>query len=235
MKKVLLAGIVCIFTLMFGFANVNAEGETTTDTNHVVIFLENESSVTVDISSGTYKYRISEVIELGKTTKLEAKICPESKIVVNTAAKEATILKSDCTDGTFTWSSSNTSVATVDNGVLTAKGYGTTTITATSSEADSETITYTITEISNSANTSTNSDSNTSTGTSSDPDVIDGDEPDEDDGKLVPKKLVPKENKLVGKQTASNPSTGIKESVVYLVPALLVLGSGIVLKKRSFN
>ena len=46
-------------------------------------------------------------------------------------------------------------------------------------------------------------------------------------------KTVAKEN-IVGKQTTSNPTTGIEDVAIYIVPALLVLGSGITLRKR-FN
>lgn len=237
MRKVLIMSFVLMFTLMFGFANVNAEegDNNSSDTNYIIIFEKNETSVTVNTATSTYSLSTSEKVNVGDTINLEAKLCPFSKFVIDNSAKTATILKSDCTDGTFTWTSSDSNVASISEGVLTIKGYGSTTVTATSSETGSGSITYTFAEKANSANTNTKSDSDTSTGTSSESDVINGDEPDEDDGKLVPKKSVSKTEKLVGKQTASNPSTGVKESIVYIVPALLVLGSGIVLKKHSLS
>ncbi|GAB6123013.1 Ig-like domain-containing protein [Dysgonomonas termitidis] len=45
----------------------------------------------------------------------------------------ATVLPDDATDKTLTWESSNTTVASVENGVVTAKGSGTATITAKAS------------------------------------------------------------------------------------------------------
>ena len=48
-----------------------------------------------------------------------------------TETLSSTVLPENATDKTVTWTSSNTSVATVSNGTVTAKGVGTATITAT--------------------------------------------------------------------------------------------------------
>lgn len=227
MKKVLLTIFACVFTMMFGVISVNAEegDNNSDDTNYVIIFEKNETSTTVNTATSTYSLSSSKNVNVGDTINLEAKLCPFSKFVIDQSDQTATILKSDCTDGDFTWSSSDSNVASISENVLTIQGYGSTTVTATSSETVSGSITYTFAEKVNSANTST----------SSDPDIISEDEPDADDGKLVSKKEASESTDLVGKQTASNPSTGIKESLVYLVPMLLVIGSGIVLKKHSLS
>lgn len=54
--------------------------------------------------------------------------------VGGTASVTANVQPATATDKTVTWTSSNTSVASVDNGVITAVGVGTATITATTND-----------------------------------------------------------------------------------------------------
>ena len=56
----------------------------------------------------------------------------------------ATVLPSDTTDKTVTWTSSNPNAATVSDGKITAKGAGVTTITATTSNQKTATCTVTV-------------------------------------------------------------------------------------------
>ena len=58
----------------------------------------------------------------------------------------ATVSPSNATDRSLTWSSSDTSVATVSNGAVTARGEGTATITARSSNGKTASCTVTVTE-----------------------------------------------------------------------------------------
>ena len=58
----------------------------------------------------------------------------------------ATITPSNASNKTLTWTSSNTNIATVDNnGVVTAKGYGTATITATTTDGSNKSATCSVT------------------------------------------------------------------------------------------
>ncbi len=64
---------------------------------------------------------------------IELNLADKSMSVGETVTLIATIFPNDATNKDITWTSGNTSVATVDNGIVTAKAIGNTTITATTS------------------------------------------------------------------------------------------------------
>lgn len=74
--------------------------------------------------------------------KSSAKIDEGGKLTLT-----ATILPSNATDQSVTWSSSNTTVATVSGGIVTGKKAGSTIITATSANGKSATATITVNEV----------------------------------------------------------------------------------------
>ena len=85
-----------------------------------------EKQTTVDVTSVSLD-KTSASVNVGSTVKLTATVAP-----------------SNATDPTITWSSSNTSVATVSNGTVTGKSAGTATIKATSSNGKSAQATITV-------------------------------------------------------------------------------------------
>ena len=86
----------------------------------------------------TFKYDTTETQLATATVKI---ITPVESVSLDKTSLEmtkgetqnlvATVVPQEATDATVTWSSSNTNVATVENGVVTAVGGGTATITAT--------------------------------------------------------------------------------------------------------
>jgi len=108
-------------------------------------------SVTVKDADGntvtsTKAYTIEgNVVEI-PVTSVTVKPTSLNLTVGDNATLTATVAPSNATDKKITWTSSNTSVATVSNGTVTAKAVGTATITATSSNGKKGTATVTVTK-----------------------------------------------------------------------------------------
>ena len=116
-------------------------GETLTIPDGASLTIGNDATLTVDGGeltgsvTGTVIYKVTEV-KLDKTS-----------LTLDVGASDtltATITPDKATNKNVTWSSSNASVATVENGVVTAVGAGTATITATV-DGKSATCTVTVT------------------------------------------------------------------------------------------
>ena len=80
-----------------------------------------------------------------KVTSVELDIANAEIVTGNTIQITATVLPANATDKTVTWSSSNSSVASVSNGLVTAKKAGSSVITATSGDKRA-TCTITVTD-----------------------------------------------------------------------------------------
>ena len=124
----------------------------TTDSNLMVIFNDG-SNQTDDLkytkngyyNSSGYVRTVERVTEI-KPTAITLDKTNVDIDVTATAQLTATITPSNATNKTVTWTSSNTSVATVSNGLVTPKSVGTTTITATTSNGLTATANVIVTE-----------------------------------------------------------------------------------------
>ncbi len=116
-------------------AKVDANGKVTAvkaGTVTIMVTTNNGKTATCTVtvtqpSTGVKLNKTSTTLEVGKTETLTATVSP-----------------SDASDKTITWSSSNTNVAAVSNGKITAKKAGTATITAKSSNGKTATCTVTV-------------------------------------------------------------------------------------------
>jgi hypothetical protein len=135
-------------------------------TNEMTVALRNEKAsadtytLTATVGGATYNYTKSGVtFENGKYYAITVKMNPKkvsfiylnktsaSLAIGGTVELSATVSPSDAVDKTVTWSSSNTSVATVNatTGVVTAVAEGTATITATANDGSGTTATCSVT------------------------------------------------------------------------------------------
>ena len=228
MKKIIAIGFIFVLTMIFNMPVAKADG------NALVPFINGSTSTTVseeNVSGSSYYVYSTKITsaKAGDSTDIIVKLCPFTGESAYT-----TYQISSCSDVSATWNSSNPSVATVSEGKVTYVSTGTTDITVTSdASTGGQSIKYTfdITIASDSnSNTNTNNNNNKPTEISNnedEPDVI------KEKDKTVPKETTDSEKPISGKQTVSNPATGLKEIAFILVPMLLI-GSGLVLRKR-FN
>ena len=99
---------------------------------------------TATISASTFNNKVGKIKITVKETTAESVIissAPTSLFVGETSKLECTIIPENVDDPTIVWASSNTEVAVIsDEGEVTAKGAGTTTISATASNGVSTSI-----------------------------------------------------------------------------------------------
>ena len=230
MKKFTIMGLCMVIAMIFGISGVKAADG---DGDVLVPFVGNAetSSMSQNMSFSIFNESIKVGDVVDNITVLK---CVASQDNFDTETQMFVFNKSACTAVTPTWNSTNTSVATVDqNGKITFVGSGKTTISATSEGVQPFTITVNIEESSSSdtdkdSKTDTNTDTNTNTNT--DTKTVEKDEPTE----LVEKKqTVEKEEEVIkGTQTKTNPATGIKEALIFILPISLIVGSALFLKRR---
>jgi hypothetical protein len=117
---------------------------TSEDIYVVLIFNGDETAITIDMN--TYAIVGSQGdIDMGDNVQFEAKIC-NLKFGVQ-SGNYLTINRSTCADATAAWSSSDTSVLTInETGLGTIKGVGRTVITAKVDGHEDSTLTYIVTE-----------------------------------------------------------------------------------------
>lgn len=108
--------------------------------------LSNAGNQTVTVSFGgkskTYSITVTESKILVTSVALDVK--SKNLYVDDTFTVNATVLPSDATNKTLTWTSSNSIVATVSNGFITAKSAGSATITAKATDGSAKKATLTL-------------------------------------------------------------------------------------------
>ena len=104
------------------------------------IIYQNRTAGSKVVSGVTLKVTVAKKIPEVAVNSITLNRGDQSLVVGDTVTIGATINPSNATDKTLTWKSSNTGVATVNNGTIVAKGKGTATITVTSSNGKSNSI-----------------------------------------------------------------------------------------------
>lgn len=113
------------------------ENAATVDANGTVTAVgEGEAIITATTEDGKYTATCTVKVSPAPVAANGVTLTPD-KTTLNVGEKQtltATVLPADATNKNVTWASSDTSVATVENGVVTAVGKGTATITVTTAD-----------------------------------------------------------------------------------------------------
>ena len=226
MKKNILFSLLVMISLFFVIGNVNAA-----DDSVLVPFIE-ESNETILNSDGTIDGVDFGTKQYQESVSVEAYVC--SVVTADSSGKYKYIKNQGCEAATgVSYTVSNTNVATYAGNLLTflSTGEASLNIGATiDNDAVSISVPFTVKVTGDSSN----ADVNTNTG--------EANIEDDEEAKDVPKsgtvekdvdKDVSKDSEeIVGKLTGKNPNTGIDDYVVYLVAISLILGTGVVFKRR---
>ena len=224
MRKTMFMVFGLTFMMMLGIGSVNADSLKT-----LVIF--EQSATTADVSAP-----VNQTIKINDTVQLQAKLCDINE------GTSTVYTKSACTDVDVTWGNGNDAVIKIsETGLVTGIGTGSADVIATTineyegasgsfSQLQSQGYWFKIEGTYTQGNDTTGSPNSTYTPEEG---IVEKDEEtgivekdvDKDEG-------VAKDTEIVGKQTSSNPTTGISDLAIYIVPFLLIAGSGIVLKRR---
>ena len=117
------------------------------EVNSGTIKAKKNGTATITVSTSNGKKATCKVTVTDKIIAVTKLTLNKTSVTLNkgaTAQLKATVSPSDATDKTITWSSSNTSVATVKNGKITAIKDGSATITAKSSNGKTATCKVTV-------------------------------------------------------------------------------------------
>lgn len=134
-------------TFTFTF-KAKAKGNATFSTNIEALNIDQTDGNTLPFENKTVSITVQEIPTKVEVTSVTLDKTTASVEVGKTTTLTATVAPTDATNKTVTWTSSDTSVATVSNGTVTGKKVGTATITAKSG-TKSATCTVTVTAVSN--------------------------------------------------------------------------------------
>jgi len=137
-----IGGIAYKTTTALTAANLTADGLGTTDANNVISTLAND--IQDDIRSSPVSYGAVETPQI-LVESIEILYAPTSAPVGTPLTLMVRVLPENAEDKTVTWSSSDPTIATVNNGFVLTQKPGTVTITATANDGSGQYGTCTIT------------------------------------------------------------------------------------------